>query len=190
MLIPPPFHRSPELKLRARCRYIRIHVQAIIRCFRGGMGGQPVTVNKSTEAKLAFQDLVQSVVIFASICAIDLVVRAHDGASACFHRSRKWPKIYFVQSTIINFGRVLYLHICYLCQYPDFYVINRSTCQHSVGFLIIGDEMLCSCDLITTFYELRRSLTTPWLCTALIVQKQLRRRGMDPCLQKAKRTIY
>lgn len=73
MLIPPPFHQSPELKLRARCSYIRIHVQAIIRCFRGGMGGQSVTVNKSTEAKLAFQDLVQSVVIFASICAIDLL---------------------------------------------------------------------------------------------------------------------
>jgi len=48
------------------------------------------------ETKLILEDVVLEVGVLASIAVVDLVVGAHDGASACADGLSKWPDVELV----------------------------------------------------------------------------------------------
>lgn len=57
---------------------------------------RPVTHDESLETKLILEDVVLKVGVLASVAVVDLVVGAHDRASACADGLSKWPDVKLV----------------------------------------------------------------------------------------------
>ena len=56
----------------------------------------PVTDDETLETKFVLEDVVLEVRVLASVAVVDLVVRAHDGASACADGFGERPHVKFV----------------------------------------------------------------------------------------------
>lgn len=86
----------------------------------------PVQQHKPFKLELCLQQAIHEPAVLAGVCAVDAVVRTHDGANTSFDAVHERPEVEFVQGLVVDIGR------------GGFDAKVRS----AEGFLLIADEML------------------------------------------------
>ena len=113
------------------------HVQTSERRFDTAVMRLPVGHNKTLEAKLVLEQLVQEMTVLAGVAVVDLVVGAHDCTYTCTNRISKRPQVHLVHGLVIDVGAG---------SLGDVVPIADGFGDLSEVLLFVGDVVLSSCN--------------------------------------------
>lgn len=84
-----------------------VHILASIDTIGRRMGRKPVAHHPAAESHLTLECRVQRMFILAGMGTVDIVIGAHHSAKAGFDGTGVGPQVDLVQSTVVDFSRVL-----------------------------------------------------------------------------------